>query len=562
MSDRDLRALERLAAAGDPFVVARLDRALERSGALSRFEADLEAALSRAQQDGPDGPCRATLHRLDVAHALRELLEGAEGDGPRWRLAFAEPAPFSRDRPTVSSFVAAQVEVDDVVLALGRAEPEVVARDLPRAAGFDLEALLAVSDAARFVSLRVARSVVGAWCRADPTVSHERLRQAQRLVRRRPAMYFGSTDARGAHRVAEEVLALGLDEAYHGEATALSITLHADGSCTVRDDGRALDDRPGRWGEMVPEPWSRPASAFEAPSGGLRVGLASAAAVCDWLEVCSVGAGQAHVRRYERGLPVGTDVERADSRLDPGRGVAVRLHLDPSIFPPPAAPRFDRLERRARELAHLYPGLRVTVIDEGAPPGLAEHHAPDGLCAWLEGVLPKTAVGPLRAEGRRRDGEHGEIRVEAALAWVPDPRAIERRFAEEWPVVRRRAIGPYCASFANGELTREGGSHVQGLREGAAEAFARLEVDTAAPAWDAGFVGVVSIFGNELVYQGSTRDRLLAPRVEAFVASVVQSAARSWARDDPAGLEALRRGLGRSPGRSGARDRGPRRRPR
>lgn len=557
MSDRDLRALERLAAAGDPDVVARLDRALERSGALSRFEADLEAALARVQAAGPDGPCRATLHRLDVAHALRELL-ALDEPGPRWRLAFADPAPFSRDRAAVSSFVAAQADADEVALALGRADPATVARDLPRAAGFDLEALLAVSEAARFVSLRASRAVVGAWCRADPTVSHERLRQAQRPVRLRPAMYFGSTDARGAHRVAEEVLALGLDEAYHGEATELAITLHADGSCTVKDDGRALDERPSRWGVIAPEPWTRPASAFEAPAGAQRVGLAVAAAVCDWLEVCSMGAGRASVRRYERGLPVGSDVERAD----PGRGVVVRLRLDPSIFAPPAAPRFERFERRARELAHLYPGLRVSVIDEGAPPGFAEHHAPDGLSAWLEGVLPKSAVGPIRAEGRRRDGEHGEIRVDAALAWVPDPRTIERPFAEEWPVVRRRAIGPYCASFANGELTREGGSHVQGLRDGAGEAFARLEVDVDAPAWDAGFVGVVSIFGRELIYQGSTRDRLLAPRVEAFVASVVQSAVRSWARDDPMGLEALRRGLGRSPGRSSGRsgDRRPRRR--
>lgn len=535
MSDRETRSLERLAAAGDLDARARLDRALERSGAVAALEAEVEAALARVQRDGPEGPCRATLHRLDVAQALRGVLEAIDADDPEaWRLAFADDAAARE----VATFVAVGTADDQVVVALGRGVTSDVVRDLPRAAGMDLVALRAVGDPERHEVLRVGRGAAGAWARGDAVATHEALRDTLAPVRRRPGMWFGRTDARGALLVLDEVLSIGLTEAHVGRATTLAVTLHADGSCSSRDDGRPARERPAPSVTVVPgRGWSR--HDLDDTPIGARYGLAVVAALSAWLEVAALGGSVARVRRHERGYPVGEEVER----VEPGHGVAVRFLLDPAVFPPAAALTFERVERRARELAHLFAGLQVTVTDE-VEGRAAAFAAPGGLADWLASALPEGAIGPIHAVGRRQDADHGELRVEAALAWCPDPRAAERRFVEVWPVIRRRSTGPHLASYANGALTRDGGDHVVGLREGAEAAFERLGVDTEAAACRDGLVGVVSVFGRDVAFLGQTKDRLEAPRLRELVSSVVQSAVRAWAREEPGSLDDLRRGTG------------------
>ncbi|MCO5165542.1 MAG: hypothetical protein M9894_04120 [Planctomycetes bacterium] len=531
MSDRETRALERLAAAGDLDAQGRLDRALVRSGAVARLEAEVDAALARLQRPGDDGPCRGTLHRLDVALALRSLLEddpSAARAEARRRLRLGAPA--GTERP--ASFAVVGPEGDDALIALGRGAPAALARDLPRATGLDLAALEAVAEPGRVEVVRAPWTVACAWARSEAVHAQTPLHEVLGHVRLRPAMYFGAADARGALGVVDEVLAIGAAEALAGHASTLRVTLHADGSCSVRDDGRAAADRD-------PAPVSAPASPLPGPArrAGARVGLTPAAAVCEWLELTSLEGGRARVRRHERGFPVGEEVDRAE----PGRGLRVRFRLDPAIFGAAADLRLDRVERRARELAHLIAGLRVEVVDE-ASGAVAAHHAPTGLADWLAEAVPDHP--PARALGRRQDPQHGDLRVEAALAWSPDPRQAERRFFEQWPLTRRRSVGPRLAGYVNGDPTPAGGDHVAGLHEGAAAGFDVLGVDTDAAAWRDGLVGVISATGDDLDRRGSTRDRLDAPRVREFVASLVQSAVRAWAREHPGLLDEMRRAAG------------------
>ncbi len=533
MSDRDTRALERRAAAGDLDARARLDRALERSGAVAALEAEVEAALARLQREGTDAPSGATLHRLDVGQVVRSVLEVDEPGA--WRLTFGE---VRGDARATATFAAATIDGDLALVALGRGVPAEVLRDLPRGTGFDLPSLEAVSDPERFEVVRCPAATAGAWARGEAVSAHEALQETLAPVRRRPAMFFGSLDARGAARALDELLATGVTEAFLGHGMALSVTLHADGSCTVRDDGRPASERPAAVTTVLPG-----IQRLQGPLGP-RLGLAPVAAMCAWLEVAALGGSVARVRRYERGCPVGEEVER----VEPGHGLAVRFLLDPALFPPAAALTFERVERRARELAHLVAGLQLTVTEE-VEGRAAACCAPAGLADWLASALPEGAIGPIHAAGRRQDAAHGELRVEAALAWCPDARAGERRFVEVWPVIRRRSTGPHLASYVHGELTRDGGDHAVGLREGAQAALERLGVDVESAAWRDGFVGVVSVFGADLAFHGASRDRLVAPRARELVASVVQSAVRAWAREEPGSLDDLRRGTGVRPPR-------------
>lgn len=573
MSDRELRDLERLAAAGDRDAEARLDRALQRAGATAAFEAELEAALGRAQREGE----RATLHRLEVAHALRDLF--ARRDGPTWRLALADPSPWPRE--PIQTFGAVSLAGDEVVVALGRVDPAALARDLPRGVGFDVEALRAVSQAERFEVLRARSAVARAWARADPaSVVTEASREAVRHVRARPAMYFGDTHARGLERVLDDALAVALDEVYVGHAHEVTITRHADGAWSVGDDGRPLEQRPPLWTRtdracrLDPGDSSRGSPSLVAvgvrdtaslsadvgssrqrapllvadrdhpegqhsPVGGpFRMGLAVVGAVCDRLEVASTGGGRVRRRVVERGLPAGEDVEAAQD----GRGVALRLRPDPVVFSPGVAPRLERVVHRAREVAHLFPGLRVTVVDE-AQGTASPHHAPGGLGEWLSAVLPRDAIGPIVATGEREDDEHGLVRVAAAVAWAPDPRPSARRMLEEWPAMRRRER--WCVGFVNAVFTESDGSHVEGLRRGATAGAERLGLDTGAARWDGGLMGIVSVFAPRVTLELATASRLAAPRVGEFVTSLVSSAVRAWGRDHPDELEVLRREVSR-----------------
>lgn len=531
MTDRALRDLERRAAAGDAEAEAGLDRALERAGATAAFEADLEAALARVQRGGD----RATLHRLEVAHALRDLL--ARRDGPSWRLALADPSAWPRE--PLQTYAAVTLSGEDVLVALGRAETAQLARDLPRGVGFDEAALRAVSEPGRFEVLRGGLAVARAWARADRASGvTDALREAVRSARARPAMYLGSVDARGLERLLDDALAVALDEAYLGHAREVTIARRDDGGWSIEDDGRPLELRSPAWTRTDEVGDRERLLAHDSPVlERSRLGLALVGALCRRLEVESHGGGRLRRHAVERGLPV-DDAEGPSDR----RGVTLRLWPDPAVFGSGAAPRLDRVVHRARELAHLLPGLRLGVVDE-AEGTVSPHHAPGGLGEWLAAALPRDALGPIVAAGEREDPEHGLVRVAAAVAWAPDPRPSARRFVEEWQGPTRR--DRYCVGWVNARLSDEEGSHVEGLRRGATIGAARLGVDTDADRWREGLVGLVSVFAHRVTLHGHRAGHLAEPGIGGFVTSLVASAVRAWGRDHPDEVAVLRREVSR-----------------
>lgn len=190
-------------------------------------------------------------------------------------------------------------------------------------------------------------------------------------VRRRPGMYVGGTDIKALHHLVYEVVDNSIDEALAGVCDDIQVTIHADSSVTVQDNGRGIP--------VDPHP-ERKISALEVVmttlhaggkfgggsykvSGGLHgVGL-SAVNALEWFEIEVTRQGKVHFQRYERGLPtaplkvIGT-AKKGES------GTRQRFKYDDTIFKGELDYRFDTLVQRFREMAFVTRAVKISLIDE------------------------------------------------------------------------------------------------------------------------------------------------------------------------------------------------------
>ena len=190
-------------------------------------------------------------------------------------------------------------------------------------------------------------------------------------VRKRPAMYIGSTGPDGLHHLVYETVDNSVDESLAGYCNNIDVVLHHDGSCTVTDDGRGIPTGPhpgdseGRTAAEVVLTELHAGGKFESTvykiSGGLHgVGISVVNALSEWLEVEIKQNGQVFQQRFERGVPAGplTVVGKTKSR-----GTKVTFKPDGEIFEITEF-SYDVLSQRLRELAFLNSGLKITVHDE------------------------------------------------------------------------------------------------------------------------------------------------------------------------------------------------------
>ena len=192
-------------------------------------------------------------------------------------------------------------------------------------------------------------------------------------VRQRPGMYIGPTDERGLHHCVFEVLDNSIDEHLAGYCSKIDLTIHVDGSCSIRDNGRGIpvDIHPkfkipalelvltnlhagGKFGQ----------GAYKY-SGGLHgVGAKCVNALSDWFKVEVQREGKVYHMAFERGVTTQKLTVIGEVKNKKQTGTLITFQPDPTIFTITTEFQFSKLASRLRELAFLNPGLEINLADE------------------------------------------------------------------------------------------------------------------------------------------------------------------------------------------------------
>jgi len=357
-------------------------------------------------------------------------------------------------------------------------------------------------------------------------------------VRRRPGMYIGGTDAKALHHLFAEVIDNSMDEAVAGHATFIEVSLDADGSLTVTDNGRGIP--------VDPHPKFKDKSALEVimttlhaggkfdgkayeTSGGLHgVGVSVVNALSDQLDVEVARGRRLYRQRFARGTPLGPieDLGEVHNR----RGTKVRFHPDPEIFGETA--KFDpaRLAKMARSKAYLFGGVEirwecaeelVAPKDRDKPPLKATFHFPGGLKDYLEASLPGDhRIADTIFSGRtEKTGGHGAV---------------------EWAITWHTGDG-FVHSYCNTIPTGEGGTHEAGLRlamtrglkaYGEMTGNKRASVITTEDVMISA-AAMLSVFVREPEFVGQTKDRLATIEAQRIVEQALRDPFDHWLTASP-----------------------------
>ncbi|MEX0869394.1 MAG: ATP-binding protein, partial [Nitriliruptoraceae bacterium] len=270
-------------------------------------------------------------------------------------------------------------------------------------------------------------------------------------VRKRPAMYIGSTDTRGLHHLVWEVVDNAVDEHLAGHASKITVRLRADGGCEVADDGRGIPVDPHPTEKLpaveVALTTLHAGGKFDrqsyAVSGGLHgVGVSVVNALADRTEVEVRRGGSRHTIAFSRGLKT-ENLKKAGKAK--GAGTLVRFWADADIFETTTL-EYDRIAERLRETALLNPGLEIMLADDrdGRSQTMKfKHGLTDFVTELLHGKDPLVAPVEIHDE---REYEGNPVALDLAFTW-------SEGFHDE----RLR-------SYVNIVRTADGGTHEEGFR--------------------------------------------------------------------------------------------------
>jgi DNA gyrase subunit B len=351
-------------------------------------------------------------------------------------------------------------------------------------------------------------------------------------VRKRPGMYVGDTGAYGLHHLVYEVVDNSVDEALAKAATEIIVTIHVDGSVSVKDDGRGIPVGPHptvRGMDTVDVVMTKlhAGGKFENTvykvSGGLHgVGVSCVNALSEWLRLEIARNGKVYEQKYVRGIPQQqvTEIGTTDKR-----GTTVWFKPDTTIFETVDF-QFDTLSQRLRELAFLNAGLKISITDERTQKShLFEFQG--GIVSFVEYL------------NKSKEGLHPPIFFRA------EKEGVQLEIAMQW----NDGYDERIYTFANNINTQEGGTHLVGFKsaltrtintysERAALWKDLKETPTGEDARE-GLAAVISVKLPSPQFEGQTKTKLGNSELKGLVEQMVNEQLLIWLEESPNGARKI-----------------------
>ncbi|MCH7598995.1 MAG: DNA topoisomerase (ATP-hydrolyzing) subunit B [Myxococcales bacterium] len=354
-------------------------------------------------------------------------------------------------------------------------------------------------------------------------------------VRKRPAMYIGTTGPAGLHHLVYEVVDNSIDEALAGFCNEISIVLYTDGSISIEDDGRGIpvDIHPTeeRSAAEVVMTTLHAGGKFDEKSykvsGGLHgVGISVVNALSCKLELTISRSGEVWQQHYERGFPTSPLASIGETEKT---GTKILFSPDPEIFPSVDF-SFDILSQRLRELSFLNAGVRIIIVDE-RDDKRHDFCYEGGIRSFVEHLNEhKTPLhdDPIYISGEKSFNDHGRtvlVNVEIALQY-------------------NDSYNESVFSFANNINTNEGGSHLIGFRTALTRTINRYLTNLAkggkSPAESVsgddlreGLTAVVSVKLPQPEFEGQTKAKLGTSEVKGIVEAILYQELSSFLEENP-----------------------------
>ena len=379
------------------------------------------------------------------------------------------------------------------------------------------------SGAANVTGSRSKRASSG----SEYTAASIQVLEGLEAVRRRPGMYIGSTDVRGLHHLVWEVVDNSIDEAMAGHATRIDVSIAADGTVTVQDDGRGVPVGRHATGKdalevvhTVLHAGGKFGGGGYKVSGGLHgVGVSVVNALSEWLRVETARDGFIWAQEYVRGKPT-----TAVAKVGPQghrRGTRTTFRADHEMFESTDY-SFETITQRLRESAYLNKGLWIRLTDERADRERSFYFE-GGLVSFVRHLNRNKEVlhsRPIAVEKRE-----GATSIEVALQY--NDSFTENVFA-----------------FANNINTVDGGTHVTGFRaaltsslnDWARKAGILKDADSNLSGDDVreGLTAVVSVKLVDPQFEGQTKAKLGNAEVKAQVQAAVAEGIVQYLEENPA----------------------------